>query len=186
MCGEQVGTTRKPTIITLSGKAQHGKDASVLILNKIIEEHGKKALMINYADFLKYLAKQYLGWDGNKDEKGRTLLQQLGTEKVRHRFPDFWVDIVTGIVKVFENDFDYVLIGDCRFHNEINKWGQSGYEVISAHVERLNFDNGLTDEQKSHPSETALDDFNFTVKLRAETLVDLEIEIRNKMEELVR
>ena len=175
----------KQTIFTFSGKAQHGKDSSAAILKQIIESHGKKALTISNADFLKYLAKQYLEWDGNKDVKGRTLLQQLGTEKVRTKFPNLWIDIVMTVAKIFEDDFDYVLVADCRFPNEINKWLDEGYTVISTYVERLNFDNGLTDEQKNHPSEIALDDFPFTKRVKAETLDDLEIEIRLKLEGLI-
>ena len=172
----------KQTIITFSGKAQHGKDSSVAILKKIIENRGDTALAINNADFLKYLARQYLGWDGNKDAKGRTLLQQLGTEKVRSRFPNFWIDTVINIARVFEDDYNYILIGDCRFQNEINRWIEEGYKVISTRVDRPNFDNGLTEEQKNHPSETTLDNFQFTIRLQAETLEDLEREILLKLE----
>jgi len=175
----------KQTIFTFSGKAQHGKDSSVEILKRIIESRGEKALAINNADFLKYLARQYLGWDGNKDVKGRTILQQLGTEKVRTRFPNLWIDTVINIAKIFEDDYSYVLIGDCRFPNEIKRWQEEGYIVIPTHVERLNFDNGLTEEQKNHPSETALNHFEFAVNLKAETLDDLEKEIRLKLEEML-
>ena len=138
----------KQTIITFSGKARHGKDSSAQITKQIIEGNGKKALVINYANYLKYLATQYLGWDGNKDEKGRTLLQQLGTEKVRSKFPNYWVDNVINVTKIFEDDFDYVLIADARFPNEIKRWKEEGYNLITVHIERLNFDSGLTEEQK--------------------------------------
>ena len=167
----------KPEIITFSGKARHGKDSSVQILKQLLEEQGKRVLAINYADYLKYLAKTYFGWDGNKDEKGRTILQQLGTEKVRTKFPNYWVDTVVGIVKAFESDFDYILIGDCRFLNEIDRWKEEGYEIMSLHVERLNFDNGLTEKQKNHPSETALDEYKFSGYIKAENLKVLKNEI---------
>ena len=175
----------KQTIVTFSGKAQHGKDTAAKILQQLLEQQDKKVMSINYADYLKYLATQYLGWDGSKDEKGRTLLQQLGTEKVRYRFPDFWVDNVISLAKIFDNDCDYILIGDCRFPNEINKWGEEGYTVIPVHVERLNFDNGLTDEQKCHLSETSLDDFPFKIKLKVEEIGDLEDAIKSKLKELM-
>ena len=168
----------KQTIITLSGQAQHGKDSSAQIIKEFLEENNKTVLIINYADYLKYLAKQYFGWDGEKDEKGRSLLQWLGTEKIRSKHPDFWVDVVINIAKVFEDEHEYVLIADCRFPNEIHRWKEYGYPIISVHVERLGFDNGLTEEQKSHTSETALDDYMFDVYLKATNLTELREEAK--------
>ena len=167
----------KQIIITVSGKAQHGKDSTAEIIKNLLEENGKRVLRINYADFLKYLASQYLGWDGNKDEAGRTTLQQLGNEKVQ-RYPCFWVATVINIAKFFEHDYNYIIIADCRFPHDINRWREEGYTIIPIHVERLYFDNGLTDEQKSHPTETALNGFNFAVNIKTETLDELEKEIR--------
>ena len=175
----------KQKIITFSGQAQHGKDTSVQVIKQIIEANGYKAIKINYADYLKYIAMQYLGWDGIKNERGRSILQVIGTEKVRSRFPDFWVDAAINIAKIFENNYDYVLIGDCRFPNEIGRWKEEGYSVITVHIERLNFDNGLTVEQKRHPSETALNDYDFDIRIKAENLEDLEYQIRVYLEDLV-
>ena len=169
----------KQTVVTFSGKAQHGKDLSLQILKNELEKYGKRVLNINYSNYLKYLASQHFGWDGNKDEKGRTLLQWLGTEKIRNRFPDFWVDAVMSTVMVFEDDYDYVLIGDCRFPNEITKWIQQGYTVVSIHVERLNFENDLTDSQRKHSSENALEYFKFNEYIKVATAEDLEKEIRH-------
>lgn len=175
----------KQTIFTFSGKAQHGKDESAKILKQIIESHGKTALVISYADYLKHLARQYFGWDGNKDEKGRALLQNIGTEKVRTKFPNFWVNIAIGVAQIFEDDYDYVLISDCRYPNEIHRWLEEGYTVISTHVTRLNFVNCLTDNQKNHSSETSLDNFPFSVRLQAETVDALKEEIRHKLERFI-
>ena len=32
--------------------------------------------------------------------------------------------------------------------------------MVAIHIERPNFDNGLTEEQKNHPSEKDLDDYD--------------------------
>lgn len=174
----------KQKIITLSGKARHGKDLSCNIIKKILQEKGKRVLMINYADFLKYLASEYLNWNGRKDEKGRTILQELGNEKVE-KFPCFWVDTVINITKLFEDDYDYVLIGDCRFPHDINRWKEEGYDIFPIHVERLNYDNGLTKEQKNHPTEVALNDFKFMVNIKARSLNELESEIKRHVINLI-
>ena len=72
-------------IITISGKAQHGKDTTAEMLKKKLEELQYKVLIIHYADYVKYVCRQYFNWDGNKDEKGRTILQQVGTNLARAR-----------------------------------------------------------------------------------------------------
>lgn len=168
----------RPKIITISGQARHGKNATADIIKEKLIQQGQRVLIINYADYLKFLAKQYYGWNGEKDEAGRTLLQQLGTEKVRKKSPNFWVDTVIRTVNVLADDFDYVLIPDSRFKNEIDRFIKKGYNVTSIHVERLNFDNGLTEEQKKHPSETALNNYDFDIILEADTLDEL----KNKIE----
>lgn len=172
---------KKPTIISLSGKAQHGKDSSVNIIQNKFEAIGKKCLHIGYGDYVKFICSKYYDWDGNKDEKGRQILQQIGTNKIRTQNPDFWVDAVINFVDAVKSDYDYVLISDSRFENEINRWKQRIYDIITIHVFRPNFDNGLTEEQKKHPSECALDDFNFEYYLIAENLDELENEIDTKL-----
>lgn len=171
----------KPLIVTFSGKAGHAKDTSANFLKEHLETVGLRVLRVNMADFLKYLAKQYMGWDGNKDEVGRTLLQTLGTEKVRHRFPDMWVDTVINIAKIYEDDYDVVAIGDVRFHNEVERWNEEGYETLTVHVFRPDFDNGMTAEQLKHPSETALDGYKFDVKLVNSSLDELRKEVLQKV-----
>ena len=61
-------------VILISGKAQHGKDTSALILEEIYEAENKRVLITHYADLLKYICKQYFNWDGKKDEKTALLL----------------------------------------------------------------------------------------------------------------
>ena len=178
----------KPIIITFSGKANHGKNTAVDFLKDLLTQQGNKVLAINYADHLKHLATQYMGWDGNKDEKGRTLLQLLGTEKVRSRFPNYWIDHVIQLAKIFEGDFDYILIGDCRFPNEIKRWEDEKYKVITVFVERKGFESMLNEEQKNHPSEIALNDYTFNFKIKASSLEELseaiEMLFKTKIEQL--
>lgn len=175
----------KPTIINLSGSARHGKGESCNIIERKLNAIDKKCLQINYADYLKFIHAMYLG--GSKDKmfehtpENRTGWQLLGTEKVRDKDPDFWVDTVIRLMNVIGDDFDYILISDCRFPNEYYRWIEEGYRIISIHSKRLNFDNGLTEEQKNHRSETSLKDFNFDIYLEAENLKQLENEIDTKL-----
>ena len=151
-------------MITISAKAQHGKDYTANLLKNELRRYGYSVLVCHYADLLKYICKQFFGWNGEKDETGRTLLQKVGTEGVRTKRPDFWVDFIEDILEFFPNEWDFVLIPDTRFPNEITKMKER-FDTISVHVTRPNFENSLTEEQRKHPSEVALDDFDFDYEL---------------------
>lgn len=143
-------------VITISGIARHGKDTTAEVLRHELSEMGYSVLITHYADLLKYICTAYFGWNGLKDEEGRTLLQYIGTDVVRKKNPDFWVDYIVSILKMFEDSWDIVLIPDTRFPNEIDKIREAGFETIHMNIVRPNFDNGMTSEQLSHSSETAL------------------------------
>jgi hypothetical protein len=80
---------------------------------------------------------------------------------------------VIRLVNVLGSNFDYVIISDCRYPNEIERWRDEGYTVIAVHVERPGFQSELTEEQKNHLSETALNDYYFNFYLEADRLIDL-------------
>lgn len=152
-------------IITISAKAQHGKDYTANLLKEELEDIGYSVLICHYADLLKYICKQFFGWDGKKNEEGRTLLQKVGTEGVRKVKPDYWVDFIKDILTFFPYEWDYVIIPDTRFPNEIESLVIDGFNVTTIRVERPNFENNLTEEQRNHASETSLDDYLFDYKI---------------------
>lgn len=160
-------------IITISGLARHGKDESANIIKGYFEQRNKKCLIIKNADYLKFVCKEYFGWNGEKDEAGRTMLQIYGTEKARDNHKDVWVDVIIAFLKTFGNMYDYVLISDVRYENEISKLIDSGFDVRSLWVHRKNFDNGLTPEQKAHRSETSLLDYKFDRVISVESKIYL-------------
>ena len=75
-------------VILISGSARFGKDSAAFIMKELLEKQKKKVLIIHYADNLKLFAKNYFGWSGQKDQKGRELLQWLGTDVVRKNYED--------------------------------------------------------------------------------------------------
>lgn len=144
-------------VVCISGKAQNGKDTSAQILCEMFAEKGIKAVIFHYADLLKFLCKQLFGWNGQKDDNGRRLLQYVGTDIVREKDPDFWVDFMIRTIRVFDGEWDCVIIPDCRFPNEIHRLKNEGIPVKHIRIIRENFDSPLTQEQQQHISETALD-----------------------------
>lgn len=144
-------------VICISGKAQHGKDTTAGFLNERLEDQGYDVLVTHYGDLVKYICKTFFGWNGEKDEYGRGLLQYVGTDMIRQHEPDFWVRFVAQILCFFREEWDYVLIPDSRFPNEIDYLRSAGMDVTHLRVIREHFQSPLTPEQQRHPSETALD-----------------------------
>ena len=80
-----------------------------------------------------------------------------------------------------------MIIDDARFPNEIYyPRALFGDKVVSFRVQRLddngnNFNSSLTDKQKKHPSEIALDDFNFDYTSYASNISEVEKNIDDLM-----
>ena len=147
-------------VICISAKARHGKDTVAELLKESLENKGNKVLITHFADLLKYICKTFFGWNGEKDEKGRTLLQYIGTDVIGTKRPGYWVMFIVDLLRLFENEWDYVIIPDCRYPIEVNTM-EKNFETILLRVERPNFDNSLTEAQKNHPSEVDMDNYNF-------------------------
>lgn len=157
----------KKHMILISGKAQAGKNTFALGLYGFFE--------YAFANQLKTFAKQ-LGWNGNKDERGRKFLQDLATV-VRTYNQRTWVNLMCNTL-VADKYPDKVAITDCRYFNEINvmrRWGKNnGYRVDTIRIERPGHDSMLTEEAKNHPSETELDNYLVDhVVMNTGTITDL-------------
>ena len=144
-------------IICISGKARHGKDVTATFLSKALEKRGCKVLIAHYGDLVKYICKTFFGWNGEKDEAGREMLQFVGTDVIRKQNPDFWVNFVRDILRFFPGRWDYVIIPDCRFQNEVEIMKTTFLDAVHIRVIRPDFISPLTAKQQAHVSETALD-----------------------------
>ena len=156
-------------IFLISGLAQHGKDSTAMFLKQKLNG---KSLIVHNADYLKYICKQYLNWDGTKNKESRTMLQKIGTEKIRIEFkkPLYWIEKVCDIIEIFYNEFDYFLIPDIRYENEIFlPKARFPNMVTTIRVNRIGFDNGLTEKQKNHISETSLNNFEFDYTIESKS-----------------
>lgn len=155
-----------------------------MYLKAALETYGYSSVITHYADLLKYICKQFFGWDGRKDEWGRFILQLVGTDAVRKKKPDYWVDFMLSIIELFPSIWNYWIIPDCRFPNEIDKLKEAGLDVIHLRVERDGFKSPLTDEQQNHLSETSLDDYkpDFVIH-NGGSLHDLKINVRKWVDE---
>ena len=153
-------------IVLISGKSRSGKDVTAKIIEEYLLKAGKRVLITHYADFLKEFCRVNYGYRGIKDADDRDILQHVGTDIVRKNNPDAWVNIMVELLKGVRTEFDFVLIPDVRFENEIDVIKRNFDDVFCIDIIRDNFDNGLTVSQKLHSSEMGLPECDFDKILR--------------------
>jgi hypothetical protein len=156
-------------IIGLSGYARAGKDT---VADRLVVSHGFTKL--GFADALKeaayvlnpilsvnqitdipiYLAEHIdaVGWERAKETaEVRRLLQRLGTEVGRNLWgEDFWVERLAARALRYGGN---IVVPDCRFPNEAQ------FVQVRGQVWRIHRPG--TEPVNPHPSETALDDWDF-------------------------
>ena len=133
-------------ILGLSGKAGSGKDT---MADFLVTRYGFEKASFAYA--LKSLCVN-LGWNGQKDEAGRKLLQDLGTV-LRTYDKDFWLRPVVSYIA--KNPHKHIVITDVRHINEAQAVKNIGGKLIR--IDRENaYSMGILQQ---HESELALDKY---------------------------
>lgn len=107
-------------IIGLSGFKGDGKDyVATNVVAKLAIKHSMIPVIIHMADPLKEIALS-IGWDGQKDKRGRRLLQLLGTEVCRKCINEFyWLDKMHKFISENSEPHKLIIIPDIRFPNEV-------------------------------------------------------------------
>ena len=160
-------------IIAFSGYAKSGKDTAAELIVKNFSQFKIK----KFSGKLKQIAsiltgipesmfeQQFIkdadiqGWDMT----GRDLLQKLGTDAIRDNLhKDAWVMSLFSDYHMNDN----WLITDCRFPNEYEYVKKFGGKVI-----RINRPN--ISAVNTHPSETALDNYEFDAHISNDGSIDL-------------
>lgn len=181
-------------ILLISGKALSSKDTSAQFMASYLESKGERVLICHYADLLKYICKTFFNWNGVKDDNGRTILQHVGTDviRIKNDRPNYWVNFIIDILWMFYDEWDYIIIPDTRFPNEIEEMKSEfnyskDYNLVqSIRINRPNFDSGLSIEQLTHPSECALDGYEFDYYIENNgTLKDLQLKCENLVDKLI-
>lgn len=168
---------RNPKIYIMCGKAKHGKDTFSAYLRDVYKNNGKEIIVTQLSKYIKYYAREMTGWDLSEETKPRELLQQLGTGVIREylKKEDLFINRMIEDIDVFSCFYDAIIISDVRLKKEINDLRKAFPDLICVQVNRPDFDNGLTEEQKNHRTEIDLDDFeDFDEKIVNTTLELLE------------
>lgn len=143
--------------ILISGKAGSGKDTVAGFIEDQLTDLKQTVLHTAYGDLVKHVCTKFFGWNGVKDEYGRTLMQTIGTNVARKKDENFWVNATLNLVDMFSSYFDYVIISDVRFPNELTEVKNRYDDVLYINVERPNLVSALTENQQKHESENSMD-----------------------------
>ena len=151
-------------IILIGNKARMGKDT---FANMLKEELNERAVIVHFADALKFICKSYYGWNGEKNTNGRTLLQYVG-QSTRDNDEHFWTDFIARLIKTnLSKNYEYIIIPDWRYKEEYERLLRYFHyeDIITVNITRFNSDfspyipNELTFEQRQHKSEIDLDTY---------------------------
>lgn len=139
-------------LIGITGKMGTGKSSAA----EVFEKYGYARK--SFATPLKHLARTYFFWDEKKDERGRQLLQTLGTEAGRTYDKDLWVKhmakSIEASMKVMQNNNQdcKIVTDDIRFDNEAQLIRDLGGIVI--HLASEGYNMG---ELNNHESEKGVE-----------------------------
>ncbi len=147
-------------IFLLAGKARTGKDTVATEIVNYYENKNKKVVRLGFSDYIKNYAMKITNWDGRDETKPRELLQTIGTDIVREKInKDFFINRLCEDIVVYSYFFDVIVISGGRFPNELDIPKSKFKDVFIIKVERPGFENNLTEKQKKHITEHALDNY---------------------------
>lgn len=149
-------TKKEIKLFIISGKARSGKDEVSKIIKNYYKE--KKSITISFAYYLKdYINRIY----GNFLEKPRDILQEMGIDLIKNKIDNkLLINRIIQDIEVFSYFYDIIIVSDARLIDEIESLKKIYNKSISIRINRDDFDNGLTKEQKNHITEVNLDNYN--------------------------
>lgn len=154
-------------VILLSGSAEAGKSFYANVIREKLSKMGYTVVITPLAKKLKEQATM-LGWDGKKDERGRTLLQKLSDPikayygkdcYAKWALQDAYEDCV--LTDAF-NEGKYVMIcDDARMLDEMDFF--KDFQKLTVRIKRPGHKSALTPEQLNDRTETELNDYPFDI-----------------------
>lgn len=178
--------TKKTTVILVSGKAGSGKDTVAQMLKEKLEDFPAMTVFkYGFANPIKFIAKSFFGWNGEKDDRGRKLLQQLGSvgrEYDSHIWVKHFLQQLDKHADMFP--FNFAVVSDWRFPNEYNYLGTN--PILDVTTIRVFGRGGLDGEVASDVSEISLPEADKELFTRVDEggLYDYQIENSGSLEDL--
>ncbi len=155
-------------IFIIGGGARCGKTTFGKYLSEELKKYGYKPCVMHLTEPLYAYARNYFEWDGSEDEKPREFLQKMGIEIIKNKLHKnyFLIDRLCEDIEILENFFDTFIITDARLIMEFREMKKRYDNVISIHLSREDYDDGLTDDEREHVTETELalfDEYDYKI-----------------------
>ena len=166
-------------IYVIGGKAKSGKNTFGEYLREELKFYGYKPCVIHITEPLYSYARNYFEWNEQTDEKPREFLQKMGTEIIKEKLgkKDFLLNRLYEDIEILSNFFDSFIITDARLIEEFNGIKEKFEEVVTIKLERKDYDDMLTAEEREHITEKEIDNYKeFDYVVENTSLEDLKRE----------
>ncbi len=167
-------------IFLVAGKAGSGKNE----VANIIKENLDKTVVTAFSKYIKLFALELTDWDGKDISKPREYLQNMG-DRLRAIDEDFLTKRLLEDILVYESvGIENVVISDVRLVHEIEYFKKlDKYQVVAIRVNSDSSKRMLSDDEKNHHTETALDTYlYFDYVLNNDYSQNLKNEIKEILE----
>ncbi len=203
-------------VIGFTAKVGGGKDTAGRLITEALEEKGYTVTKLSFAKYLKDICTMMFGWDRERLEHDfdykegdtlddgspdpacealgktrRVVMQELGTEAMRLGLhPDVWIIALRlAILRGEYDEYDYGLLTDCRFINELQFVRDLDGTLIQ--LQRHGEQSTLTD-QTQHVSELEWESWEGGWDAVVTNYIDPELSeemnllaLRNKLEDAI-
>lgn len=156
-------------IYVIAGKAKCGKNTFGELIREELKEYGYKPCLISITAPLYYYAENFFDYNPNSDDKPREFLQKMGTDIIKDKLnkKTFLLDRMSEDIEILQEFFDTFIITDARYESELDYLKEKYDNVCRIKLIRKDYDDKLSDEERSHITETALDncdDFDYIIE----------------------
>ena len=155
-------------IYLVTGKAKSGKTTFGNFLKEELKNYNLKPCVMQITKPIYHYAEDYFEWDSRRHEKPREFLQKFGIELLREKLnkKTFLLDRCNEDIEILQEFFDTVIITDLRFIDEVKYFKKKYKDVVLIKIDRFNYKNNLTKEQREHITEKEvdlIDDYDYLV-----------------------
>lgn len=149
-------------IYVIGGKAKSGKNTFGEYLREELKEYGYKPCVMHITEPLYGYARNYFEWNGNDSDKPREFLQKMGIEIIKEKMgkKDFLLNRLYEDIEILSNFFDIFIITDARLVHEFESIKEHFSDVVTIKLERNNYNDYLTEEEKNHITEREISEYN--------------------------
>lgn len=164
-------------LYVIGGKAKNGKNTLANFLKSELKDYGYKPCVMHLTETLYSYARNYFEWNEQSDEKPREFLQKMGIEIIKEKLgkKTFLLDRTIEDIEILSCFFDIFIITDARLQVEFEYLKEKFSDVITIKLERDQFDDGLSENEKEHITEKDLENYNnFDYKVKNSSINDLK------------